>query len=165
MSILASRTTRVILVVVVQLGLVAAAVNGQLSARLTGDEYLFRVQPVDPIDPFRGAYVDLNYPDLVSPEDDGMRALDRGEEGDVYLPLEKKGQFWQGAEPTRTRPSSGPYLKCSDDGWTVECGIESWFLPQDKALALEEALQDGEVVARVKIDGRGNAALVAVEPR
>ena len=35
-----------------------------LSARLTGEEVALRVEPIDPIDPFRGAYVDLGYPDL-----------------------------------------------------------------------------------------------------
>ena len=51
-------------VALVQLALVGVAVAPRLSARLTGDEYRLRVQPVDPIDPFRGAYVDLDYPDL-----------------------------------------------------------------------------------------------------
>ena len=51
-------------VALVQLALVGVAVAPRLSARLTGDEYRLRVAPVDPIDPFRGAYVDLDYPDL-----------------------------------------------------------------------------------------------------
>ncbi len=44
----------------------------------------------------------------------------------------------------------------------MECGIESWFLPQDEARALEDAVAAGTVVATVKVDGRGNAALVDV---
>ena len=47
-----------------QLALVGLAVAPQLSARIVGDTYLVRVAPVDPIDPFRGAYVALDYPDL-----------------------------------------------------------------------------------------------------
>ena len=47
-----------------QLALVGLAVAPQLSARVAGDTYLVRVAPVDPIDPFRGAYVALDYPDL-----------------------------------------------------------------------------------------------------
>lgn len=51
--------------VLTSLALLAVAVWPQLSARFTGDEVVLRVQPVDPIDPFRGAYVDLGYPEAM----------------------------------------------------------------------------------------------------
>ena len=69
---------------------------------------------------------------------------------------------WVAENWSRTRPDDTTYLRCSDRGWQVRCGIESWFLPQSEALALEEAVSRGTVVATVKVDGRGNAALVAV---
>ena len=50
--------------VLIQLALVGVATYGQLSARLTGEEFALRVGTLDPIDPFRGAYVTLGYPDL-----------------------------------------------------------------------------------------------------
>ena len=56
--------SKIAIVAVAQLALVGVAVAPQLSARAFGDEYRMRVAPVDPIDPFRGAYVDLGYPDL-----------------------------------------------------------------------------------------------------
>ena len=160
MNALASRPARVAGAVVLQLALVAGVVSGQLSARLTGDEYTLRVEPVDPIDPFRGAYVTLDYPDLVN-TNDGIA----GEPGELYLPLVADGEVWKAGTPTRSRPADGPYLACDDDNWRVRCGIDSWFLPQDDAKALEDAIRDGEVVARVKVDDRGNAALVAVTVR
>ena len=160
MNALSSRPARVAAAVVVQLGLVAVAVSGQLSARLTGDEYSFRVEPVDPIDPFRGAYVALDYPDLV-PNDQNLP----GDRGDVFLPLTEDGEVWAAGTPTRNRPDDGPYLACTDRNYEIRCGIDSWFLPQDDARELEGAIRDGDVVARVRIDGRGNAALVAVEVR
>ncbi len=160
MNALSSRPTRVAAAVVVQLALVAVAVSGQLSARLTGDEYSFRVEPVDPIDPFRGAYVALDYPDLV-PNDQNLP----GDRGDVFLPLTEDGEVWAAGKPTRTRPGDGRYLACTDRNYEIRCGIDSWFLPQDDARELEGAIRDGDVVARVRIDGRGNAALVAVEVR
>jgi uncharacterized membrane-anchored protein len=58
-----------------------------------------------------------------------------------------------------------PYLACDDGSWRVECGIDSWFLPQDDAVAMENAIRDGDAVARVKVDGRGHAALVGVTVR
>jgi uncharacterized membrane-anchored protein len=160
MNALSSRPARVAAAVVVQLALVAVAVSGQLSARLTGDEYSFRVEPVDPIDPFRGAYVALDYPDLV-PNNENLP----GDRGDVFLPLTEDGEVWAAGTPTRTRPDDGPYLACTDRNYEIRCGIDSWFLPQDEARELEGAIRDGDVVARVRIDGRGNAALVAVEVR
>lgn len=160
MNALSSRPARVAAAVVVQLALVAVAVSGQLSARLTGDEYSFRVEPVDPIDPFRGAYVALDYPDLV-PSNQNLP----GDRGDVFLPLTEDGEVWAAGTPTRTRPDDGPYLACTDRNYEVRCGIDSWFLPQDDARELEGAIRDGDVVARVRIDGRGNAALVAVDVR
>ena len=51
------------IVATTQLALVGVGVAPQLSARATGDTYLVRVAPVDPIDPFRGTYVALDYPD------------------------------------------------------------------------------------------------------
>jgi uncharacterized membrane-anchored protein len=160
MNALSSRPARVAAAVVVQLALVAVAVSGQLSARLTGDEYSFRVEPVDPIDPFRGAYVALDYPDLV-PNNENLP----GDRGDVFLPLTEDGEVWAAGTPTRTRPDDGPYLACTDRNYEIRCGIDSWFLPQDDARGLEGAIRDGDVVARVRIDGRGNAALVAVDVR
>ena len=160
MNALSSRPARVAAAVVVQLALVAVAVSGQLSARLTGDEYSFRVEPVDPIDPFRGAYVALDYPDLV-PNDQNLP----GDRGDVFLPLTEDGEVWAAGTPTRNRPDDGPYLACTDRNYEIRCGIDSWFLPQDDARELEDAIRDGDVVARVRIDGRGNAALVAVDVR
>jgi uncharacterized membrane-anchored protein len=160
MNALSSRPARVAAAVVVQLALVAVAVSGQLSARLTGDEYSFRVEPVDPIDPFRGAYVALDYPDLV-PNNENLP----GDRGDVFLPLTEDGEVWAAGTPTRTRPDDGPYLACTDRNYEIRCGIDSWFLPQDEARELEDAIRDGDVVARVKVDDRGNAALVAVTVR
>jgi uncharacterized membrane-anchored protein len=160
MNALSSRPARVAAAVVVQLALVAVAVSGQLSARLAGDEYSFRVEPVDPTDPFRGAYVALDYPDLM-PNNENVP----GDRGDVFLPLTEDGEVWAAGTPTRTRPDDGPYLACTDRNYEIRCGIDSWFLPQDDARELEGAIRDGDVVARVRIDGRGNAALVAVDVR
>ena len=150
-------------VALVQAGLVGLAVSPQLSARLTGEEFELRVAPVDPIDPFRGAYVALDYPDLdrdgAGRGDDG-RAAD-GDRGDVFVTLVQQDGVMVADTWTRQRPDSGPYLACSDRGWDLRCGIESWFLPQDEAASMEAVLRDG-AIAEVRIDGRGHAALVDV---
>lgn len=159
---------RVAAAVLASLALLGVAVWPQLSARLSGEEIVLRVQPVDPIDPFRGAYVDLDYPDLPSQQFDETTPLTEEEQeaydaarGTAYVPLTRQGEVWVGGEVRRTAPEDGLYLTCDDSGWRLRCGIESWFLPQDEAAEAEDLLRDG-AVAEVRIDGRGNAAVVDV---
>lgn len=163
MNILTSRTGRVAVASLVQLALVPLAVAGPLSARLTGEEYLLEVAPVDPMDPFRGAYVALTYPGLPSSQELTER---EDQNGDVaYVPLVPSGELWIGLPAVAERPESGPFLRCKDEHWQLRCGIDSWFLPQDEAYAMEQAVRQGRAVARVRIDSRGNAALVDVKIR
>ena len=165
------RTARVAAAVVASLALVVVAVWGPLAARLTGEEIVLRVAPVDPIDPFRGAYVDLTYPDLptsdpgsVEPSEAELEARD-AERGTAYVPLTRQGEVWVGGPVQRTAPPDGLYLTCDDSSWRIECGIESLFLPQDEALALEQAVREGTAVATVKVDAAGHAALLGVSAR
>jgi uncharacterized membrane-anchored protein len=147
-------------VIAAQALIVAVAVSGQLSARLLGDDVLLRVRPVDPIDPFRGAYVDLDYPDLPGQLRDPVDASRRT--GEVFIPLIPQGEVWVGGALTQRRPDEGRYLRCDDAGYRVRCGIESLFLPQDQAARMQDELSDG-AVATVTVDSRGNAALAGVQ--
>jgi uncharacterized membrane-anchored protein len=161
-----NRTVTTGVVAASQLVLVGLGVAPQLSAHLAGDSYLVRVAPVDPIDPFRGAYVALDYPDLRHDDsqsfvEPGLGALDDGESGDLYVTLVEQDGVWTASGWSRERPADGPYLACDDRSWQIRCGIESWFLPQDQARETEDLLRDG-AVAELRIDGRGNAAVVDV---
>jgi uncharacterized membrane-anchored protein len=167
-----ARRLRVLGAVAASCALVVVAVWQPLAARLTGEEIALRVEPIDPLDPFRGAYVELGYPDLpLQPlQDSGPVSEEEAEafdeaRGTAYVPLRQQGAVWVGGSVQRTRPSDGMYLTCDDSEWRLSCGIESWFLPQDEARALEEVVRGGTAVATVKVDGGGNAALVAVEAR
>ncbi len=166
------RVITVAVIAVAQLALVGVAVSPQLSARVTGDEYLVRVAPLDPIDPYRGAYASLGYPDLRRPvtQDPGIDegtpvgVMDDGRSGTVYITLRQDGAVWVGDTWTRERPTQQPYLTCDDHSWQIRCGIESWFVPQDEAQTLERDLADG-AYAELRIDSRGNAAVVDVRER
>lgn len=161
---------RLALVALIQLALVAVGVAPQLWARAAGEEFRMRVSPVDPIDPFRGAYVTLDYPDLSRGDgswsaDGGLGAMDDGEAGPVYVSLTEDDGLARASRYSRTRPDEGPYLACDDRNWQIRCGIESWFASQSEARRLERELADGGLVAVVRIDSRGNAALVGLEAR
>lgn len=148
---------KLMLVCILNLGLVGLAVAGQLSARVTGDEIRLRVAPVDPIDPFRGAYVDLAYTDITE--------RTTHQTGDAYVSLARRGQLWEATGVSVDPPDEGLFLKCRDDGSRLACGIESFFVPQDRAKEIEGDVGRGDAVAVVKVDSRGNAALVSVQTR
>ena len=136
------RYLTLVALVVGQLALVAFAVAPQLSARTTGDEFTFRVQPIDPIEPGRGRYVQLGYPDLQDPRADWIEPV------------------WVADRMTRTRPDSGTFMKCRAQ-WQIRCGIESLFVNENRAPKLEDDLADG-AYATVRIDPRGNASVVDI---
>jgi uncharacterized membrane-anchored protein len=163
MNILTSRTGRVVVASLVQFALVPFAVAGPLSARLTGEEYLLEVAPVDPIDPFRGAYVALTYPGLPNDRDRAERRDDSSDT--VYVPLVRSGEVWVGLPALTRQPDTGPFLRCTDDHRRLQCGIDSFFVAEDQAYEMEQAVLDGDAVATVMIDSRGNAALVGVDVR
>ena len=148
--------TRVAVVALAQLVLVGVAVAPRLSAYATGEEYLLQIAGLDPIDPFRGAYTQLDYPEL-------QLETRRTVEGEVYLLLEQLPDgTWASTEVVADRPDEGPYLAC-EGGWRLSCGIESWFTSDDEARRLEEALAAGTGIATVRIDSRGHAVLVDVD--
>lgn len=146
----------VALVAVAQLACVGAAVAPQLSSRLTGDDYRMEVRPLDPIDPFRGAYVTLDYPGLQRVGEDQRGA------GDVHVTLVERDGVWVADQVTRERPDSGPYLTCHSTGWSTDCGIDSWFASQERARELERTLAEDGGVATVRIDRWGHATVVDV---
>lgn len=161
---------RIAVLVIVQLALVGLGVAPQLWARAAGEEYRMRVAPVDPIDPFRGAYVTLDYPDLShrdgsSSADGGLGALEDGRSGPVYVSLTEVDGLMQASGFSRSRPRSGPYLACDDRNWQIRCGIESWFASQSEARRIGRDLAEHGAIAVVRIDSRGHAALVGLEPR
>lgn len=147
--------TKIAGVIVVQAACVAAGVVPQLSARVSGEEYLLRVEPLDPIEPTRGAYVALDYPDLDVPEDVSGQT--------VFITLVEKDGVWVQDGYSTSRPHQGPYLACDAHSWNLRCGIDSYFLPQDKAAHFEDLVREGKAVARIRIDSRGHAALMGVE--
>ncbi|WP_248965898.1 GDYXXLXY domain-containing protein [Sphaerisporangium perillae] len=155
---LTSRPVLVAAALLLQVVLLVVAVRPQLSARLGGTEYRLAVAPIDPIDPFRGAYVMLRYPDL--PEADNEPA------GEVFVPLARDGGLWKGGRLERRRPADRPYLACRTSGYgRLDCGVDSLFLPEDKARRVQDELAADRAAAVLRIDADGNAALVDVVPR
>ena len=148
-------------VLLAQLLIALLAVLPQLSPRVSGTEIQLRVGPVDPIDPFRGAYVALRYPDL--PDTSSIDYRDTDERGLAFVPLTQEGDVWVGGRIQRSEPD-GLYLRCNDDDWMLRCGIESWFVGQSEARAIEREMLNSGAIATVRVDRWGNASIVGLEP-
>lgn len=140
----------------VQLALLAAVAGPRLVVRVTGTEYRLAVDPIDPIDPLRGAYVDLRLSGL---PDFGER------DGTVFVALRPAdgGDGVLRASGTVTEaPADGPYLRCEADG-SISCGIESFFASQGDARRLGARVAGSGGVARVRVGLGGRAVLVGLE--
>lgn len=140
-----------------------------------GREIELDIRPVDPRSLLRGNYARLVYDirtlgrELFEPGD--YERLRRGKP--VYVSLAKEGAGWQPTGASLERPSGGLFIRGRVErtggmgGAAVRYGIEAFFAPKEKALALEKGLRRGggeerKAVARIKVAPGGKAALVGV---
>jgi len=138
-----------------------------------GQEVRMKTLPVDPRSMFRGNYARLNYgitriSESEFPDADELRngevvyivlqASDAGlyEFQKVLLTPPADGVFIRGRIANRSYEDEAAYFR-------LKYGIEAYFAPKEKALALEKQLRDGGV-AVLMIDVNGKAALKAIEP-
>lgn len=140
---------------IVQLLLLGWVSAARLSPYLFGSEYRVPVQAVDPVDPFRGHYVELVY---VNPP-----ASFAG--GPVWMTLRKQGELWRPAGIVRDRPRGQPAVHCQARDSKLHCGIESFFASEGQARRLDQGLRAHGATARIRIDGAGRAAIVGLDPR
>ncbi len=111
-------------------------------------DVLLQVEPVDPLDPFRGEYVSLRY---------RISRLD-APAGTVYVPLYETGDGWTGSTATTREPDAGTFIRGRSDGrGRIVYGIESFYVPEGKADGFGSAVREHRLFARVAIDrdGRG----------
>lgn len=122
-----------------------------------GAVYRFRTAPADPVDPFRGRYVALQFaaetyavpPDWVAPTGDAYVAVVVGADGDAVL-----------GPPQSTPPMEGDYLRVKlrwhEDGRVqVQLPFDRYYLderlaPEAERVYFEAALRDpdsGEISA------------------
>jgi uncharacterized membrane-anchored protein len=120
----------------------------------SGDKVRLQVQPVDPVDFFRGEYVALDYRIARIPTQ-GI-----GPAETVYVPLRPEGEIWMGNRITTERPDEGTFIR----GRTrrlggIEFGIETFFVEEGDARRYEEAMVDGRLYADIVLDDDGKARL------
>jgi len=156
-----------VLAVVVQLGLLAAVPAKRYIPVYAGKVIRLKVMPVDPYSPYRGYYMTLRF-EISRPEDKDIQAqLDQLITKDVFVVLtEGEDGFWHIRSLHPDRPEDipqGTVVICGKAGYhRISYGIESYYVPEDKAGHIERDLRAhiDKAVAEVAVGPFGNAALI-----
>lgn len=168
------RTWALVLVILFQGGVLAMV---YLNARIpawTGEAVRLKTVPVDPRSLFRGNYALLRYDISRIPAADVNRDGKPRPNQRVYVTLipQADGIYGYGGvsfNPPSNLPPGARYIRgrIKKPGHTrsgtygITYGIEAWFAPKQKALALEKKLRTG-ATAEVWITDAGKAALKGV---
>jgi uncharacterized membrane-anchored protein len=151
-----SHTRRIAFAVLVAAQLVVplAVIGVNEVALATGTEVTLATAPLDPLDPFRGRYVELDYEisQLPAPTRDGT----------VYVELRERGDRWVAYRVHSSYPDTDrPVIRGRVEGGVVTYGIETYFADEDEAPRLErEAL-----LVDVVLDDDGQARIDEVRVR
>jgi len=127
-----------------------------------GKEVVLQTAPVDPMDIFRGEYVQLRYQISTLTNIPGVGAIHYGDT--VYVHLERDGEVWKATEVAKNKNPDWEYFIAGamESGFgnqvnttiTVTYGIEQYFVPQGKGQAIQNAR---DIKVRVAINGAGQA--------
>jgi len=170
-----------LLIIVIQIFSILGFSFSQEIILRTGEEVILETTPVDPRDIFRGEYVNLRYgiSTLTSDqccfeflEHDQREEVDYGQTIYVYLePFEeqwiankastsKKGKSNPAHVLIRGKitsiesncPNTIPDDTCKEKEYSIDYGIESYFVPEGKGQEIEQA-NELKVIARVNSRG------------
>jgi uncharacterized membrane-anchored protein len=137
----------------------------------TGQDILLATRPVDPRSLLRGNYALLRYEISTLPAQAIVSDYPPRNGEKVYVSLQADNNgVYRFVTASLTRPDQGVFIQgrlrnrqseAELDVYQVTYGIEAYFAPKEKALALEKILARG-AHARVSVAGSGKAALQAV---
>jgi uncharacterized membrane-anchored protein len=122
-------------------------------------EVVLRLQPVDPDDILKGDYLTLRY-EISNIPNIPTEEYSYGDP--IYVTLVPSGEVWVMSGYSRTRPSSGVFIKgqyVSYWNTDVEYGIEQFFIPEGSG---DDIRLDSSYTARVVLDPTGSARVVEI---
>lgn len=163
--------TGLMIVIVFQITVLAGEYVGAIYPLWSGEEIRLKTIPVDPRSLFRGNYARLRYEisTIAGKDLAGKENLRNGEVVYVRLKPDADGLYvFDGAG--LEKPGSGPFIRGRlqrerSQGrsvmYEVRYGIEAYFAPKEKALALEREMRGGGI-AVIMVAGSGKAALKEV---
>ena len=120
---------------------------------LTGKDIILETRPIDPFDPLRGQYLNINYNISTIPTQQEYAIGDT-----IYVALQENNGLWQYKSSSKTKPQNtfikGTITYASNETTNLQYGIEQYFFEQDATINLTKL----QVHARV--DSNGNARIV-----
>ncbi len=163
-----------LVVALAQIGFLSFMIAGPASILRDGHEVLLKIEPIDPRDMLRGDYVRLNYEISnvpvtmldVAPEDRFVTVA-----GPIFVRLGRdEDGFWRPRAATLERPFAEPASAGEvdirgevvggrslgpNDSFTVQYGIDRFYVPEGKGLAIETDLRDHPlgILAAIAADG------------
>jgi len=131
------------LMVIAQLWVPASMIFQNTKVLQNGEEFHFRLQPIDPTDPFRGEYIILNF------LDDGYMAVDSSEEWfyetTVYAIIEnnEEGYAYVAKVQKEAPQNTNNYLKLPiesayDNSIHFNFPFDRFYMSEDKAQKAED---------------------------
>lgn len=139
---------------IVQTAVVVVLLLSYYAASWFGESYVLRAEPFDPIDPFYGEYVMLQYPDLTAPtistDDSVYFTLTSGEDG--YAVIDR----------IENEPFFGAITGSVDDHYVTAPQLQQFYVEQGLGPQLESA-RDLEVV--IDVSSWGTIRPVTLEKR
>ncbi len=126
----------------------------------TGKKILLEVVPADPRSIFRGEYARLNYR-ISTINIPGMREFKRNQI--VYVKLRKIGKYWKVADVSKEKTilDKDEVFIIGRKRWgnRVDYGIESYFVPEGKAIEIERIRRSSKVSVEICVDRFGNPVI------
>lgn len=166
-----SKAVAVFAVAALQIGVLTWIVMDRVGLVKNGQEIVLPIVPVDPRDLFKGDYVRLGYqisraPGTVveTPEPQfkqvGYATIAPNAEG-VWAVTKITARYPQavpaGSHIVQAR-TQGAWKQGSGQLW-LTYGLERFYVPEGKGLALEKAARDKKLEAIVAVDSRGRTAI------
>ena len=155
-----SQSRKFYLIIALQIVFLLSLIGTKIFTLQIGEQILLEVVPIDPRDIFRGEYARLNYKiSTVSlPEINKIR-----ENQIVYVTLRKGEKYWEVAGTGTEKPvlKGSEVFIAGKKRWgnRVEYGIESYYVPEGKAVEIERVRQSAKVSVEVSVDRFGNSAI------
>lgn len=180
---------RLLLPLFFQLAIIGSVPAQAVYTHLTGKTVILQTAPVDPYDLLRGYYQVLSY-DISTPETlktlPGWKELSNNQDNipsgtAVYVILEQptlqptespRPQAWEPTAVSSTLPNSLPAnqiaLKGESNGWRIEYGLETYYMPEDQRVQVNQNITDAQrnepqsFVVEVKVNAQGKAVPVSL---
>ena len=130
-----------IVVIAVQLSVPVYSIFNRYDILKTGEEFRFRVAPVDPYDAFRGRYVSLNV-------EQGRHGLGRY----GIIAIDSEG-FAIISSITDTKPASGAYVKNSAREW-FRLPIDRYYMDENLAPLAQELTRKPDIAEKTYVTVR-----------